>query len=320
MKNDRNNTSLGLPSGEPSSDAPRADVAASEIDITKDRLGEILAGRRHQLGLRIEEVAEDIKIRADYLRAIEQEAFDKLPTVEYGRLFLKSYAERLGLNVSDVYALYDVHHRPSWEPPKPRAVTPGASGMPAGPTPRMPAPKPIPTKVWVYLVIGVIAIAIIILGVLKLMNPTDGESSGVQQPASTEQTIAQSPPPVEPQVEPVAAPVADTMSSAVTEGEVVIDAEMLLTLTFDRDTWVKLVADSDTIASGIFGAGKSVQAKGLDRFVLSLGHTEGVQANVNGRQLRPFSNWTRKFTDMVITADSVANWMLPAQPSGGPIQ
>jgi hypothetical protein len=184
----------------------------------------------------------------------------------------------------------------------------------------MPAPKPIPTKVWVYLVVGIIAIAIIILGVLKLMNPTDGESSGVQQPASSGQSVVQSPPPVEPQAEPVAAPVTDTASSAVSEGDVVIDAEMLLTLTFDRDTWVKLIADSDTIASGIFGAGKSVQAKGLDRFTLSLGHTEGVQANVNGRQLRPFSDWTRKFTGMVITADSVANWMLPAQPSGGPIQ
>lgn len=320
MKNDRNNTSLGLPNGESSSDAPRTDAAASEIDITKDRLGEILAGRRHQLGLRIEEIAEDIKIRADYLRAIEQEAFDKLPTVEYGRLFLKSYAERLGLNVSDIYALYDVHHRPSWEPPKPRSVTPGASGMPAGPTPRMPAPKPIPTKVWVYLLIGVIAIAIIFIGVLKLMNPSDGESSDVRQPASSEQTVAQSPPPVEPPAEPVAAPVTDTTASAASDGEVVIDAEMLLTLTFDRDTWVKLIADSDTIASGIFGAGKSVQAKGLDRFTLSLGHTEGVQASVNGRQLRPFSVWTKKFSGMVITADSVANWMLTAQPSGGPIQ
>lgn len=320
MKNDRDNTSLGLPNGESSSDGPRTDVAASEIDITKDRLGETLAGRRHQLGLRIEEIAEDIKIRADYLRAIEQEAFDKLPTVEYGRLFLKSYAERLGLNVSDVYALYDVHHRPSWEPPKPRSVTPGASGMPAGPTPRMPAPKPIPTKVWVYLVIGVIAIAIVIIGVLKLMNPKDGESSAVQQPATSEQTVAQSSPPVEPQVEPAAAPLTDSMPTTVSESEVVIDAEMLITLTFDRDTWVKLIADSDTIASGIFGAGKSLQAKGLDRFTLSLGHTEGVQASVNGRQLRPFSAWTKKFSGMVITADSVANWMLTEEPTGGPIQ
>jgi hypothetical protein len=320
MKNDRNSTSLGLPNGETQSEAPRSDVAAAEIDITKDRLGEILAGRRHQLGLRIEEIAEDIKIRSDYLRAIEQEAFDKLPTVEYGRLFLKSYAERLGLNVSDVYALYDVHHRPSWEPPKPRAVTPGASGMPAGPTPRMPAPKPVPTRVWVYLVIGIIAIAIIILGVLRLLNPKDGESSGVLENSSHGQTIAQSAPPVQPSLEPVAVPAADTALPAVSEGEVVIDAEMLLTLTFDRDTWVKLIADSDTIASGIFGAGKTLQAKGLDRFTLSLGHTEGVQASVNGRLLRPFSAWTKGFGSMVINADSVAGWMLPEQPTGGPIQ
>src|SRR3989304_2244964 len=137
MKNDRNNTSLGLPAGDPSPDGPRSDIAPLEIDITKDRLGEILAARRHQLGLRLEEIAEDIKIRADYLRAIEQEAFDKLPTAEYSRLFLKSYAERLGLNINDIYALYDVHHRPAWEPLKARATV-ADTHQPHGPPPRPP--------------------------------------------------------------------------------------------------------------------------------------------------------------------------------------
>ncbi len=163
MKNDRDNTSLGLPAGDSSPERAHPNVAPSEIDITKDHLGEILTARRHQLGLRIEEIAEDIKIRADYLRAIEQEAFDNLPTAEYGRLFLKSYAERLGLNVNDIYALYDVHHRPPWEPAARPRPAHGESRMPAGPTPRMPMAKPIPTKLWLYLVVGILALAFVIL-------------------------------------------------------------------------------------------------------------------------------------------------------------
>lgn len=319
MKNDRNNTSLGLPSGESSSDGPKIEMAPSEIDITKDRLGEILAARRHQLGLRIEEIAEDIKIRADYLRAIEQETFDKLPTLEYGRLFLKSYAERLGLNISDIYALYDVHHRPAWEPPSKARATGSEPGMPIGPTPRMPVAKPIPAKVWIYLIFGIVALAVIIIGVLKLTakssdgNPTRSEETRPSQPATT-----QSAPPEPAPVQQAAPSVPETTAVATASDEIVIDAEMQLVLTFDRDTWVKLVADNDTIASGIFGAGKTVQAKGLDRFVLSLGHTDGVQASVNGRNLKPFSTWTRGFGSMVITADSVAAWMEPS--TGGPIQ
>lgn len=319
MKNDRNNTSLGLPSGESSPEGPHTETAPSEIDITKDHLGEILVARRHQLGLRIEEIAEDIKIRADYLRAIEQEAFDKLPTVEYGRLFLKSYAERLGLNINDIYALYDVHHRPAWEPvarPRPAGAE---AGMPIGPTPRMPMAKPIPTKVWIYLIIGIIALAIVILGVLKLTQSGEANSpnSAISKPAQPVVTQSAQPEPEPAPIQQVAATVPETTA---TSGEIVIDAEMQLVLTFDRDTWVKLVADNDTIASGIFGVGKTVQAKGLDRFVLSLGHTEGVLASVNGKNLKPFSTWTKGFGGLVITADSVAAWMEPQPVEGGPIQ
>lgn len=313
MKNGRNNTSLGLPSGDSSPDGPRIEMAAqAEIDITKDRLGEILAARRHQLGLRVEEIAEDIKIRADYLRAIEQEAFDKLPTLEYGRLFLKSYAERLGLNINDIYALCDVHHRPAWEPPsKPRPAS--EPGMPIGPTPRMPVAKPIPAQVWIYLVIGLVALAIIILGILKLTQKSGGASpqSTTVKPVQSAITGPAAPPPAEQAV-------ASLPETTTTSNDIVIDAEMQLLLTFDRDTWVKLVADNDTIASGIFGAGKTLSAKGLDRFTLSLGHTDGVQASANGRRLRPFSEWTKGFGGLVITADSIASWMLPE--TGGPIQ
>ena len=317
MKNERNNTSLGLPSDAPAPDSARAEVAPSEIDITTDHLGDILSKRRHQLGLRIEEIAEDIKIRADYLRAIEQEAFDKLPTLEYGRLFLKSYAERLGLNINDIYALYDVHHCPSWEPPKPRPTTAG-SGMPAGPTPRMPAAKPIPTKLWIYVIVGLVALAVVIYGIFRLLQ-ADGDAAGQSEVLREAQPLAD-----KPALAPVQAPIQDTHTvladSLAVSDDIVIDAEMLLTLTFDRETWVKLIADNDTIASGIYYAGQKIEAKGLDRFTLSLGHTDGVEASVNGRALKPFSSWTRGFGAMVITADSVAAWMLPQQPAGGPLQ
>lgn len=318
MKNDRNDSSLGLSSADATADSARAEAKPREIDVTTDRLGEILAARRHELGLRVEEIAEDIKIRADYLRAIEQEAFDKLPTVEYGRLFLKSYAERLGLNVNDIYALYDVHHRPAWEPPSRQRAASGEAGFPTGPTPRMPAAKPIPGKVWVYVIVGLVAIALVIFGVMKMMNaePTSPEESRSIDPPPVVANPA--PVPVQTQISETPALVPDSLTAST--DEIVIDAEMLLALSFDRETWVKLVADNDTIASGIFYAGQKIEAKGLDRFTLSLGHTDGVEASVNGKQLKPFSSWTRGFGGMVITADSVAAWMIPEQTSGGPLQ
>ncbi|HWO57370.1 MAG TPA: RodZ domain-containing protein [bacterium] len=318
MTNGRNTTGSAPESGN-TPGAGRIDIAAGEIDITRDRLGEILAARRHQLGLKIEEIAEDIKIRAEYLRFLEQEAFDKLPTPEYGRLFLKSYAERLGLNINDIYALYDVHHRPAWAPPARTRVTANDAGMPIGPTPRLPAAKPIPSKVWLYVIFGIVALALVIFGVMKLV---ESRRSADAAPATSGSNVAQRPV-REPEPAPTAsAAAADTTSAAATvtdTAEVLIPDVMELSLAFDRPTWVELFADNDSITSRIYQAGEILTAKGLDRFILSLGHTDGVRAAANGRPLKPFRSWTVGFKRMLVTADSIAAWLVPAS-AGGPIQ
>lgn len=327
MTNGRNNTgSAPEPGNTPG--AGRIDIAAGEIDITKDRLGEILAARRHQLGLKIEEIAEDIKIRAEYLRFLEQEAFDKLPTPEYGRLFLKSYAERLGLNINDIYALYDVHHRPAWVPPARTRVTANDAGMPIGPTPRLPAAKPIPSKVWLYVIFGIVALALVIFGVMKLVESRKSADAAPSTPTSTAvQRPVREPEPATTALatsssDTATAVAADTSTAAATvtdTAEVLIPDVMELSLAFDRPTWVELFADNDSITSRIYQAGEILTAKGLDRFILSLGHTDGVQAAANGRPLKPFRSWTVGFKRMLVTADSIAAWLVPA-PAGAAIQ
>lgn len=61
-------------------------------------IGELIKARRENLGLSIEEVQEKTKIRSKYLRAIEA-GDDRIPPGKaYFRVFLKSYAEFLGLD------------------------------------------------------------------------------------------------------------------------------------------------------------------------------------------------------------------------------
>jgi cytoskeletal protein RodZ len=321
MTNGRNDTgSAPEPGNTPG--AGRIDIAAGEIDITKDRLGEILAARRHQLGLKIEEIAEDIKIRAEYLRFLEQEAFDKLPTPEYGRLFLKSYAERLGLNISDIYALYDVHHRPAWMPPARTRVTATDASMPIGPTPRLPAAKPIPSKVWLYVIFGIVALALVIFGVMKLVESRKSADAAPSTPTSYvgQRPVREPEPATTAPVATAATDTAATSDAAATDtAEVLIPDVMELTLTFNELTWVELFADNDSITSRNYQPGEVLAAKGLDRFILSLGKTDGVEASVNGRPLKPFRSWTNRLRSLLINADSIAAWMLPV-PAGGPIQ
>ena len=67
-----------MPLGSGSADMPvpegRIELgAAPEIDITGDQIGPLFTERRRALGLRIEEIAEDIKVKPEYLRFIERE-------------------------------------------------------------------------------------------------------------------------------------------------------------------------------------------------------------------------------------------------------
>jgi cytoskeleton protein RodZ len=72
------------------------------------RIGEVLKRTRTRQGLEIAEVEERTKIRTKYLRALENEEWDVLPTPAYARGFLRTYAQMLGL---DADALSDEFRR-----------------------------------------------------------------------------------------------------------------------------------------------------------------------------------------------------------------
>jgi hypothetical protein len=61
-------------------------------------LGNSLRDARTKQGLDLPQVELATKIRAKYLRALEDEAFDVLPSETYVKGFLRSYAESLGLD------------------------------------------------------------------------------------------------------------------------------------------------------------------------------------------------------------------------------
>ena len=65
-------------------------------------IGTTLREERIRLGLGIDEVEADTKIRAKYLMALEDERFEALPGTAYARAFLRDYAEQLGLDPQEL--------------------------------------------------------------------------------------------------------------------------------------------------------------------------------------------------------------------------
>jgi cytoskeleton protein RodZ len=80
-----------------------ADQPPSQMSI-----GEVLKSTRSRQGLEIRTVEERTKIRTKYLRALENEDWDTLPSSAYAKGFLRTYAQLLGL---DADALVDEYRR-----------------------------------------------------------------------------------------------------------------------------------------------------------------------------------------------------------------
>ncbi len=71
--------------------------------MTFDELGAALRAERERRGLRIEDVADHLKISARHLRALEEGDGDSLPHPAYARGFIRSYAVYLGISSEEIH-------------------------------------------------------------------------------------------------------------------------------------------------------------------------------------------------------------------------
>jgi hypothetical protein len=145
-------------------------------------LGDTLREARMRQKIDITEVEAKTKIRAKYLRALENEEFGLLPGPTYVRSFLRTYAAFLGLDAQLLVEEYRVQHEPIEEPAEVQPL--GAPPAPqrrerrytGGPPPR-------------GLVLGLAAAGLLVfLLVLGLTggDEENGASKQAKKPARTE--------------------------------------------------------------------------------------------------------------------------------------
>lgn len=70
------------------------------------KTGPVLRAAREKLGMSIEDVAAQLKIRSVYLHAIEDQDYDNLPEEAFTLGFVRSCAKLYGLSGDDVVAAY----------------------------------------------------------------------------------------------------------------------------------------------------------------------------------------------------------------------
>lgn len=82
--------------------------------------GEILREKREGLGLEIHEVAESLKISEEFLAAIENDVFEKLPVPVYTTGYIRCYAALVGVDADPIVQFYREH----LSQPKPSTIIP----------------------------------------------------------------------------------------------------------------------------------------------------------------------------------------------------
>jgi len=243
---------------------------------TKDTLGSTLRHQRESKKLNLEEIAEELKIRPQYLEALENDQFELLPGKLYQRSFLKTYAQFLDLDQSHILEMFDQYEKSQRsarkEPERKKLLEESTKEEPT--LPSEPQASKNRAGYWFAILAGLV-LGIICL--IYLAKPGMKKKHDIVSELSAEAESLNAKP------EPV-----DTTSFAWRLDNLLTNsAQMILRIEAKGDSWVRGTADKKTLFSGIIPAGMTIECKANDNFSINLGKNEGVEVYLNGMKMNP---------------------------------
>ena len=134
-------------------------------------IGATLRDARRRYGMEVREVEDRTKIRARYIRALENENWDALPAPAYVRGFLRTYGQLLGL---DGEMLADEYRRRHGEGTAPAGPGPSEPLLSESRRPDVPGRAPARALVIVGALLGIV----LVLLILSLLGGDDDGRSG----------------------------------------------------------------------------------------------------------------------------------------------
>jgi cytoskeleton protein RodZ len=230
-------------------------------------IGDALRVAREDQGRTLEDAARILRIRTDYLRALEDERFDVFGGDIYAKGFLRNYASELGL---DPQPLLDTYRREVGHDDVHSAQLVG--GVAAPKTGRA---APPPWIAWLLVTVVVLAVLAFIGGALGGRSPdVASEPAGPPpSPAPTEpvdegEEEEAEPEEVEEEPEPEATP----------EG-------VQLLVAFEENSWTQVTIDGTVVFEQTVQAGATESFEGSEEVRIRYGNAGGVRVQLNGEDL-----------------------------------
>ena len=248
----------------------------NENDTPSEELEEIvpdLRGIRESKGIALVDIAKATKIRVAFLEAIESENFRLLPEPVYSRIFIKSYAQALGVESEIILSRYEKYleeQKAAWGKKTTRKRY-----------------RPESSKFLGWL-LAVLFVAILLFFLLhpnynsgpeeKIKKDAAGnmESKTEIEKNTTEPTSGG----------PATGRVVETEDRTYLDQKIA-DTETTYKLTIEASdpTWLKMAVDDDPPYEILLGPGENIYREASEKFTIDIGNAGGVNITFQGKSL-----------------------------------
>lgn len=243
-------------------------------------MGKALKECREQVGKEIDDIASVTRIKASYLKAIEEEDFARLPDNVYTKGYIRQYAQFLGLPSEEIINSYEGYLRSKQQPAVARKAEPeGIADKPTLPEDRR------SERVSLKKLLVPVAVAVVLVGAY-LAVPHRRDVPVVQQ--NTERAVPPEPvqggpeivaqQPVLPASTEPAPPLPPAPESAHPNKRHVLDV-----VATDR-VWVQVIIDGTDKKEALLSPGEHVSYEADQSITVKIGNAAGIRLKYNDRE------------------------------------
>jgi len=283
----------------------------------KESVGEFFRQVRETKGLTLDEVAIKTRIHPEYLKALEESNFAKLPEQVFAKGFVRSYARSLGLDEDDAMrrftvsagTFYDKHEererlrQQQVEDERKRKANRKAVIAAAG-----------------VAVLGLVLLLTREQGPVSVLRPVEPEATrakAVREPdrrgkAEHEADQAAKPQAAAPAASapeqsgrpaslPTPATTSDPLDGLPFSSGTAEEPELVLVLEASELSWVVVQTDDASPHEALLRPGDKVTWKAQEKFALTIGNAGGIRGELNGRPLASFGPKGKVVRDIVLT-------------------
>lgn len=253
--------------------------------------GRYLKSVRIEQQLTIEQIANETRIRPEYLLLLEEENYEKLPAEVFVKGFLRAYAKAMGINTDDIIQRYianSASYYASCQPIETKADLYKKSK------------EKMRKRALLYCAVlcGIALCTVIIFFLQGKKNSSvrfeqarDDKSIDIIHEAETQNfdeqpEIALLPQKNEEVNEAPNEAIDDIQNTVPIVDDVKVAEKLLLKVKAIEKTWMRIVIDGSNSKEYILNAGESLQLEALSNFALTIGNAAGVTLTLNDKPVK----------------------------------